>query len=191
MLQHNFEQVVKNLQSKSKDFETELNKGFKRGMQRFETHLIKNQLSGRRSKNYGLNKQSGNAANSLNLLFTQEYNESVGRITIGPSAWYLKVHQHHNFTGFIRPKNKQWLTIPAIPGAINRKASDFDLVFVKRPGKNPVLIGVGADAKRGVVFRLRKQVYIPKRLRFYEHFKLYGRKWIKQEIMSHLQKVGS
>ena len=187
----NFRQIAEAWKKKPEKFIQAMNKGLQEGLRQYETRFIKEQLSGRKSSSYGLKKQSGILSNSVNLIMRREGQDLVGKITTGRQAWYAKVHQHENFAGYIKPKNKQWLTIPAIPGAVGRRASDFDLVFIKPIGKNPVLVGKGADAKRGVVFSLRRQVFIPKRLYFYEEFRTYGHRFIQDRIMSNLERAAN
>lgn len=171
-----------------------MEKGLQDGMRLFEgQRIIKAQLSGRRGNDYGLKRGTGNAANAINLKMYREGLDRVGVITVGERAWYLKVHQHYNFNGYIKPKNATLLAIPVNPAARGKRPREMDLVFIKSPGKNPILVSKdgfkknGGIKKGGVMFVLKPQVYIPKRLYFYEEFNTIGKNMIKTKILERLE----
>jgi hypothetical protein len=184
---------------------TAMENGLRAGLRQFEgQRMIKEQMSGRKGNNYGLNVGTGNARNATNVKMYQQGMDTVGVITIAERAWYLKVHQHFNFSGYIKPKNATLLAIPVNPAAKGRRPADFDLVFIKRPGKTPILIRQirrGGSAKTAgavrpivredIMFVLKPRVYVPKRLYFFEEFSTYGREMIKANILERLREVNN
>jgi len=68
----------------------------------------------------------------------------------------------HEFGATIVPKNVKWLTIPIIKGLKGKSARDFDLEFIPRNGKIPILAKVD-NGKVTPYYLLRKKVEIPKR----------------------------
>ena len=175
---------------------TAMEQGLQAGLRQFERQrMIKEQLSGRKSDSYGLNVGTGNARNALNVKMYRMGTDSVGVITVGGRAWYLKVHQHYNFDGYIKPRNATLLAIPVHPAAKGRRPADFNgqLVFVKRAGRPPLLVRVldkgtrTSKASMQIMFALKPRVYIPKRLYFFEEFQTLGREMIKRNILERLR----
>jgi len=196
-LTSNIDEVLAAWKEKPRKLERALEKGFERGLREFESkRVIQAQLTGRRGNDYGLNSQTGHARISTNTKVYREGLDKVGVITFGSSAWYLKVHQHYNFSGYIRPKNGMYLTIPVNPAARGKRARDMDLVFIKLAGKYPILVkrdalGMEGKSKKipksAIMFILKEQVYIPKRLYLYEEFATYGESMIKNRILQELR----
>lgn len=89
--------------------------GLLKGMRQFEGKMVKEQFSGRKSDNTGLNMRSGMAANSWYLRPSGSGKEYAVTLANTPNAWYVTVHQHHQFNGVIRAKNKPYLKFE-IPG---------------------------------------------------------------------------
>lgn len=184
-----------------------MEKGLQSGLRQFEDQrMIKEQMSGRKGNYYGLNVGTGNARNSTNVKMYQQGMDTVGVITIAERAWYLKVHQHFKFSGYIKPKNATLLAIPVNPAAKGRRPADFagELAFIKRPGKPPLLVRQvrrGGKAKvagkvrpivrEDIMFALKPRVYVPKRLYFFEEFATYGREMIKANILERLREVNN
>jgi len=197
-LTSNIDEVLAAWKEKPRKLERALEKGFERGIREFESkRVVHAQLTGRRGNDYGLNSQTGNARFSTNTKVYREGLEKVGVITFGSSAWYLKVHQHFNFDGYIRPKNGMYLTIPVNPAARGKRARDMDLVFIKLAGRTPILVkrdifgesgkGPKRIPKSAIMFVLKEQVFIPKRLYLYEEFSTYGNSMIKNRILQELR----
>lgn len=192
MFKSNIDEIIAKNKRKIAKIEEAIVRGFKEGLFEFEGHLIKTQLSGRKSKNFGLKRQSGIAANSLNVSISGKKRDIIGKITVSKQAWYLKVHQHFKFGGYIRAKNASYLTIPVNSLAIGRRARDMDLVLIKPAGRSPVLVRKteGKITNNDIMFVLKKQVYIPKRLRFYEDFRRTGLTMLRKRILSRLESIG-
>lgn len=184
-----------------------MERGLYLGLRQFEgQRIIRGQLSGRKSANYGLNRQSGNAANATDVRMVREGLDSVGYISVADRAWYLKVHQHYKFDGYIRPKNATSLAVPVSPQAKGKRPADFGgtLVFIKRPGKAPLLIKEvrkGGSSKTAgkvrpiiredIMFVLKPHIYVPKRLYLYEEFKTYGKEMIRKNIINQLESTSN
>jgi hypothetical protein len=180
----NFKAIAEEWKKKPEKFARALGLGLKEGLLRYESHLQKNQLSGRKSENYGLKVQSGIARESLNVVMSIEGEDVLGKITVGKNAWYLKVHEHYKFNGY--RQGGTYFTIPINNNAIGKKARDFNLTFVKRPGRNPLLI---QKENKNVMFTLVK--YIPKRTYFYEEFPTIGDRFIRERIAKNLERVAN
>lgn len=182
---------INRFKKKPEEMLSALRRGLSEGLRQYEGRFIKEQLSGRKGKDYGLNKVSGIASSSVN--FTMNNDGLSGKITVGKNAWYLKCHQHYNFSGYVGVKNKTWLTIPASKEAVGRRARDFNLQFIKIPGRDPFLAGItGKSGKAKTfhpVFWLKKSVYIPKRLYFFEEYDTYGKKFITDRLERNIRKV--
>ena len=85
-------------------------KGFTEGLHQFKNdRMIKEQLSGRKSADYGLNVGTGNARNSIDVKVSNSGIDTFGVIQIAKRAWYLKVHQHFEFDGHVYPREKEYL----------------------------------------------------------------------------------
>jgi hypothetical protein len=97
--------------------------GLRKGVRLFEGKMIKGQFSGRRGDNKGLNRRSGAAAGSWYLRESGKGSEYSVTLANGPQAWYIAVHQHHQFNGVIRAKNKPYLKFQ-IPGVGWRQAKE-------------------------------------------------------------------
>jgi hypothetical protein len=191
----NIGKVIEAWKRKPKELERALEDGLRDGLYVFERqNIIKGMLSGRKSANYGLNTFTGNARNSWTVSINRQGIDTVGRISSAPRAWYLKVHQHYNFNGYIRPRNAQMLAIPVHQAARGRRPGDFagQLVLIKPVGGSPILIR-RKESKRGgitrddVMFVLRPRVYVPKRLYLYEEFDTKGRNLIRINILERLK----
>jgi len=198
-LSSNIKEIIEGWKKRPAFMETALRYGLRDGLNEFERQrLTKGQLSGRKSDRYGLNVGEGNARISLYVRMSYEGGQDVGRIAPAMNAWYLKVHQHFKFDGYIRPKNAGALAVPIHPDAKGRKPRSFsDLVFIKRAGKPPLLIRKVEKGKNkkisreDIMYVLKKQVYIPKRLYFFEEFATYGREMITKNIMSRLKEAAN
>ena len=201
---NNFQEIAKEWKKFPKQFEDALNTGLKEGLRRYSGYLEKEQLSGRKSENYGLNRQSGTAAMSLDVKTFIDRQDLVGTITVAKNAWYLKVHQHYEFNGYAVAKSGTCFVVPVHPEAKGRKPSDFNLSFIKIPGRNPMLIRrifkggnkrgeaslTGQQLKReDIMYVLTKKIYIPKRLYFYEEFKTEGNNMIVEQITNRINEL--
>jgi hypothetical protein len=193
----NIKSVIELYKGKKKELKNALYDGLKNGLFEFEKKLIKDQLSGRKS-NYGLNRVSGMASNSLNVVMSKDKNDISGKIVVGKNAWYLKLHQHYKFNGYARVHNGTCFAVPVHPQARGRWPREFNLSMIKRPGKNPILIRrvfkggrkAGQQLKRDdIMYILTKSITIPKRLYFYEEFGTYGKRIIKENIIKNLERI--
>jgi hypothetical protein len=206
-LKSNIAEIVTNWKKKPVEMVRAMEKGLDDGMRLFEgQRIIRGQLSGRKNASYGLNSGTGNARNSINVKTDHRGLETVSKITVASRAWYLKVHQHYNFNGYIKPRNAMLLAIPIHPAARGKSPKDFagGLIFIKPPGKTPILI---REVRRGgsvkvagksrsviredIMFILKPRVYIPKRLYFYEEFNTIGQEMIKRNIMERLREAAN
>lgn len=106
----NVNRIKAAIREKQKEFQQALYLGLREGLRQYEAFVISDQLNGRKSPTYGLNPQSGIARNSLDVKMDVKGNVISGTLTVAQRAWYLKVHQHLNFDGYIRAKNKPYLT---------------------------------------------------------------------------------
>lgn len=75
--------------------------GLREGVQDFEAHIIKDQMTGRP----GLKSQSGNLRNSWLIEDEGQKENYVVRLGLMRKGWYGKVHEHLDFSGTIRAKN--------------------------------------------------------------------------------------
>src|SRR5574342_398005 len=71
----------------------------------------------------------------------------------------------HEYGATIRPKTAQWLTIPLITAAKNKRAGDFgdELFFYQPKGKDYAFLGRKNGDSVENVFLLMKEVTIPER----------------------------
>jgi hypothetical protein len=201
----NIDKIIDAWKRKPAVLEKALEDGLRDGLMVFEgQNIVKGMLSGRKSAYYGLNTLTGNARNSWTVSIDRRGIDTVGRISSAPRAWYLKVHQHFNFEGYIRPRNAQLLAIPVHPAARGKSPRDFDLVFIKPAGRPPLLIrqvrrgGAAREAgkerkiiREDIMFVLRPRVYVPKRLYLYEEFATHGRNIIRVNILERLKDAAS
>lgn len=194
-LTSNLPAILKAWGSKSKRMASAVRLGLRDGLRDYESHIIKQQLSGRRSATYGLNRRSGNSANSWSVKIYREGLDSVGILRSNATAWYLKLHQHYRFNGYARTGGT--FAIPIHPGAKNKWPRDFGkngLKFIKRPGKPPLLVRITdkgtktSKAKFDIMYVLKKQIYIPKRLYIYEEFETIGKGMIRRQIINQMVK---
>lgn len=196
ILESNITQILAQWRAKPRQLEAALVRGFKKGLREFEgKRVIQAQLSGRKNSDYGLNVGTGNARNASDVKTFREGMDTVGFITFGSRAWYLKLHQHYQFDGYATAKNGTSFCIPIHPDAKRRWPRDFgsQLQFIKRPGRPPLLVritdpGKGKSRARfDIMYVLKKQIFIPKRLYLYEEFETYGRSMISNSIESELR----
>jgi hypothetical protein len=204
-LDSNIAAIIAAWRKKPEAIITAMEIGLRTGLRQFEgQRMIKEQMSGRKGNDYGLNVFTGNARNATNVRIYRQSSDIVGVITVADRAWYLKVHQHFKFGGYIRPKNATLLAIPVNPAARGRRPADFNLVFIKRPGKTPILIrqvrrggsskvagAVRPIVREDIMFVLKPRVYVPKRLYFFEEFGTYGKNMIKFNILERLREVNN
>jgi hypothetical protein len=158
------------------------------GMRKFERdRIIKSQLSGRNG-NYGLNRFTGTAANAW---VVKKYNSGIDFVAVlglHDRAWYLKAHQHYNFSGEVKPKNKKFLTIPVARVARGRSAADFPEMRIMKTKAGKLLLvrdlekGRKGQGKIEIMFALKNRVFIPKRLYITEEFQTFGRQFIQAAI---------
>lgn len=204
-MRSNISDVIDNWKKKPALISSALRRGLKNGLDEFmKQRMMHEQLRGRRGANYGLNVRSGTALSSLSVRMFREGLDSVGVIGVADRAWYLKLHQHYKFDGYARVHNGTTFCVPVHPAAHGHRPSDFDnLVLIKRPGKNPLLVrqvrkGGGAAKVAGaerqvqredVMFVLTKKIYIPKRLYFTEEFQVQGRQLIMVNILESLKEA--
>jgi hypothetical protein len=198
LMSSNIADVVAAWSKKSELLSRALERGLKNGLEQFmKQRLLHEQLRGRKGNNYGLNVGTGNALNSLSVRMYREGIDAVGIIGVAERAWYLKLHQHYKFDGYARVHNGGTFCVPIHPAAHRHRPSDFgeDLVMIKRPGKNPLLIRRAEKGKSGqiqrkdIMFVLTKQIYIPKRLYFTEEFEVQGRQLIRINILESIKEV--
>jgi phage gpG-like protein len=74
-----------------------LSDGLMSGMRLFESHIVKNQMSGRRGAGYGLNRQTGTLARSWKIRKRVTANDEV--ISLGTSTPYARIHQFGGMAG--------------------------------------------------------------------------------------------
>lgn len=192
----NFKEIVEKWKEKPLKFANALGNGLREGLREYERHLIKEQLSGRKSENYGLKKQSGIASSSLNVVMSIEDEDIVGKIAIGKNAWYLKLHEHYQFDGYARAKNGTCFVVPIHPQAKGHSPKDFNLALIKIPGRNPILVrrvenSKGIINREDIMYVLTKKIYIPKRTYFYEEFPIIGDRFIRDRIAKNLERVAN
>lgn len=86
-----------------------LEKGMVLGMEQFQGVMLKQQFTGRP----GLRRVTGAAANSWAVHKKGTGLDFVVTLANAPRAWYILVHQHHNFDGHIRPVRAKSLRFKA------------------------------------------------------------------------------
>ncbi len=200
----NFKEICEKWKKYPEKFANALSLGLKEGLFKYEAHLQKEQLSGRKTENYGLKVQSGIARESLNVVMSREGEDILGKIAVGKNAWYLKLHEHYQFNGYALAKGGTCFVVPIHPSAKGRKPIDFQLVYIKRPGKSPLLIRqirIGGSTKvagalreiqrEDIMYVLTKKIYIPKRTYFYEEFPTIGDRFIRERIEKNLERVAN
>jgi hypothetical protein len=99
---HGIDSLKSALINRKKETRKMFRKALYEGMSNFKRRTVEEQLSGRVSEDYGLNRVSGNAARSLDVTVEEDSYGLVARMTVNAKAWYLKVHQHFNFDGWIK-----------------------------------------------------------------------------------------
>ncbi|QGF21710.1 tail completion protein [Bacillus phage vB_BcM_Sam46] len=83
--------------------------------------------------------------------------------TYGTAADMVTIAAVHEYGTTIKPKNAEWLTLPLIPAAKGKRASDFpDLVFYKTDD-DTAFLGRKVGKEMQNVFILVKSVTIPER----------------------------
>lgn len=145
----NIVKIIEKIKRKKKHTIAALRRGLREGLRDYEAYLMKNQLGDRP----GLNVVTGTARNALDVKMKTGKN-IAGYIMVGRRAWYLKVHQHLDFDGYIRPKTKKNLRFKTKTGWV-----------------------------------ITKEVYIPKRLYFYERFRDKGRQLIQNRLNRQLERL--
>lgn len=96
---NNLNTLLQRIQAKKIEVQRALQLGLHQGMRQYEDFVISNMLSGRKRANYGLYRQSGNAANSLDVKTIRKGRFIISNLSIAKRAWYLKVHQGLNYNG--------------------------------------------------------------------------------------------
>lgn len=162
-----------------------MQRGLVEGLRKFESErIVRAQLTGRKSANYGLNRHTGGAA--VQHWTLKKYLTGLDFTAIlqmPKNAWYLKIHQHYNFDGTIKPKNKKYLTVPISKRAQGRSAADFPEMFlIRSKAGTPLLVRKKSKNKLELMYALKKRVHIPKRLYITEEFRTYGRRFMHDRI---------
>lgn len=82
----------------------------------------------------------------------------------GNDADLVTIAYVHEFGTTIKPKRAKWLTLPLIPAAKGKRASDFpDLFFYQPRGSDHAFLGRAKGKDMENVFLLVKSVTIPER----------------------------
>jgi len=76
---------------------------------------------------------------SLDVKTFIDSQDLVGTITVAKMHGNLKLHQHFEFNGYATAKGGTCFSIPVHPDAKGRRPSDFNLNFIKIPGRNQYL----------------------------------------------------
>lgn len=109
----NIKQVTTAFRKKERDMLDAASRGLIKGMRIFEGRVIDKQFSGRTSQERGkgkyLNRRSGFAAGSWYVDHFTNGGNTVVALKNLPSAFYIAVHQHHNFDGWIYPRRAKRL----------------------------------------------------------------------------------
>jgi len=109
-LRDNLDKLLAQLGSRAHKITDAMEKGLVQGMHAFEgQRIVKEQLSGRKSPTYGLNVKTGNARMSWVVKTFGSGINFIATLGLLQKAWYLKVHQHHEFSGWIYPKERKFL----------------------------------------------------------------------------------
>lgn len=114
-------------------------------------NMIKLDLTGKK-----LNVKTGRLRNSI----TRELKQSSNKTTIKIGSWnvvYAKIHDDKNVT-VIRPKQKQWLTIPI--GDTKGRARQYSNAHFYRTKRDLFLVQSSKRNSLKVLFLLRKEVKI-------------------------------
>lgn len=97
-LRTNIEQVLRGMGMRKKLLVKEMVEALVKGMRKYESHIIRNQMSGRRSPSYGLNRQTGTLARSWKLKTINLGTTNYG-ISLSTSSVYARIHQFGGWTG--------------------------------------------------------------------------------------------
>jgi hypothetical protein len=119
----NLSKITKANKDKVKQIQSAITAGLYEGLRQYEGYVTVKMLSGRP----GLRRQSGTAANALNVKTYRREGYFIGNLTVDKRAWYLKVHQHYDFNGHIYPKTKKCLAFK-----VNDKWVMTKHVYVKK-----------------------------------------------------------
>jgi len=107
----NIDKIIDAWRLKPAKLAAALRSGLAAGLLEFEKkRIIKSQLSGRKSQGYGLKSRTGNARNAWGIQVAWRSSiDLIGYLGAEKRAWYLKVHQHDGFNGWIFPKSQKYL----------------------------------------------------------------------------------
>jgi len=159
----NVAEVVKALTEKGHSLHTLLRRGLTSGMRQFESRMIRQQFTGRP----GLKRPTGTAAGSWHVETRGSGLETVCSLSNRSYAWYILVHQHVNFNGWINhPGGTPYVNI----GGKSR--------WMKKDGSYP----------KGTKFTKPHMIYIPKRLHITEDFAANGYRIIRSSMLRTIQR---
>jgi phage gpG-like protein len=102
----NIDEVIEKLREESVEVIERIKKGMAQGMEYFSGQFIKEQLSGRKRPDYGLNRPTGTLARSW-LVRWKGYGVNDFSVTLSTYTKYAAIHQYGGKAG----KNKS-VTIP-------------------------------------------------------------------------------
>ena len=164
------------LKATSEQIEEAIMQGMVTGMGDFERWFMKDQLTGHKGENYGLNVGTGALRSSFVI------RREGDLVKMSTSSKYAHIHQTG---GAINMKDKL-LTIPATPEAKGKFAKDFDLIFIKTLRGGMALLDI---ERHKIMFWLATKVNIPKRLYLLESFKVQGQKYMRDAANKNLKKL--
>lgn len=204
----NSDEIIASLGTRANMVLRAMERGLSEGMRQFEgQRIIKEQLSGRKSANYGLNRQTGTGARSWVLKNFNRGKDYVSVLGLLKSAWYLKLHQHVDTGDILTARGGKLFAVPVHRDAKGHRPRDFsNLVMIPRKNKPPMLVRQvrrGDSSRRGattagavrtiqredIMYILTKTIRMPKRLHITEEFQTYGKKLIEVNINQALKEA--
>lgn len=170
--------------TKSRELMAAAELGLRKGMEQFKAEVIRDQMTGRRYADFGLNVGHGTLRRSWKTK-TYEYGDEY-IVKLANDSKYAAIHQ---YGGTITPKSAGALTVPVHSSAKGHYAREFpDLKFIPRQGKPPLLVRItdkgtkNSKARFDIMYVLMKSVRIPKRLHVIEEFQASGNEIIMRNI---------
>lgn len=97
------DELIAKLGNRGKAVLSGMRTALRRGMDNYHRSFVENQLSGRKTESYGLNRRTGNAVKHTRVYENRTAGADYAVILgVGKEAWYLKIHQHYDFEGEIK-----------------------------------------------------------------------------------------
>jgi hypothetical protein len=162
-------------------------RGLEKGMHYVESDIVRAQMTGRKSPDYGLNRQTGALSKAHDVRMSITKDDVQATLQFGfPNAPYTPYHQRG---GRVTSRGKMF-TVPLNDKARKSRPADWpNLFFMKgRASGKALLMNKVDDFTIEPMWLLTRTINIPKRLYIIEEFKAFRGQRVFDTVASELYK---